>query len=409
MALSESQLKKMLAKYKYRDLAVQETVNVTGQYKDLKPVMDNYVFNDGSSRELMSLTGTIPVNYRGNIYNIPICLWLLDTYPFNPPICFVKPTSSMTIKTGKHVDANGRIYLPYLHEWKHPQSDLIGLIQVMIVVFGDEPPVFSRPTISASYPSYQATGPPNTSYMPGMPSGISPFPPGPAPNPSGYSVYPYPAPSGPFPATTSTPHYPSQPPVTTVADGRRKQKQVWICGHSYVFWAEKRALERSFGPQLGIRLEDAKLHWLGKSGMVWDQLVPILLHTRRRLTDPDILVIHLGGNDLGTASNLDVINRMKKDFGLLKQIFKNTILVWSNIIPRKVWNQEIPHKVMERSRKILNEEMGYFMQYIGGTVIQHDLLVPESPGLFHLDGVLLSQSGTDIFNLDLQSALETLI
>ncbi|XP_026562310.1 tumor susceptibility gene 101 protein isoform X2 [Pseudonaja textilis] len=220
MALSESQLKKMLAKYKYRDLAVQETVNVTGQYKDLKPVMDNYVFNDGSSRELMSLTGTIPVNYRGNIYNIPICLWLLDTYPFNPPICFVKPTSSMTIKTGKHVDANGRIYLPYLHEWKHPQSDLIGLIQVMIVVFGEEPPVFSRPTISASYPPYQATGPPNTSYMPGMPSGISPFPPGPAPNPSGYSVYPYPAPSGPFPATTSTPHYPSQPPVTTVGPSR---------------------------------------------------------------------------------------------------------------------------------------------------------------------------------------------
>ncbi|KAK9410062.1 putative tumor susceptibility protein [Crotalus adamanteus] len=220
MAMPENQLKKMLAKYKYRDLAVQETVNVTGQYKDLKPVMDNYVFNDGSSRELMSLTGTIPVSYRGNIYNIPICLWLLDTYPFNPPICFVKPTSSMTIKTGKHVDANGRIYLPYLHEWKHPQSDLIGLIQVMIVVFGDEPPVFSRPTISASYPPYQATGPPNTSYMPGMPSGISPFPPGPPPNPSGYSGYPYPAPSGPFPATTSTPHYPSQPPVTTVGPSR---------------------------------------------------------------------------------------------------------------------------------------------------------------------------------------------
>uniref|UniRef100_A0A1W7RC29 Tumor susceptibility 101 protein-like protein n=1 Tax=Agkistrodon contortrix contortrix TaxID=8713 RepID=A0A1W7RC29_AGKCO len=220
MAMSETQLKKMLAKYKYRDLAVQETINVTGQYKDLKPVMDNYVFNDGSSRELMSLTGTIPVSYRGNIYNIPICLWLLDTYPFNPPICFVKPTSSMTIKTGKHVDANGRIYLPYLHEWKHPQSDLIGLIQVMIVVFGDEPPVFSRPTISASYPPYQATGPPNTSYMPGMPSGISPFPPGPPPNPSGYSGYPYPAPSGPFPATTSTPHYSSQPPVTTVGPSR---------------------------------------------------------------------------------------------------------------------------------------------------------------------------------------------
>ncbi|KAH0620953.1 hypothetical protein JD844_021872 [Phrynosoma platyrhinos] len=158
MAVTESQLKKMLGKYKYRDLTVQETISVIAQYKDLKPVMDGYVFNDGSSRELMSLTGTIP-----------------------------------------------------------PMSDLIGLIQVMIVVFGEEPPVFSRPTISAAYPPYQATGPPNSSYMPGMPSGIS-FPPGPPPNPSGYPNYPYPPPSGPFPATTSTQHYPSQPPVTTVGE-----------------------------------------------------------------------------------------------------------------------------------------------------------------------------------------------
>ncbi|KAM6133699.1 tumor susceptibility gene 101 protein isoform 1-T1 [Phoenicopterus ruber ruber] len=216
MAVSESQLKKMLAKYKYRDLTVQETTSVITQYKDLKPVMDSYVFNDGSSRELMSLSGTIPVPYRGNTYNIPICLWLLDTYPFNPPICFVKPTSSMTIKTGKHVDANGKIYLPYLHEWKYPQSDLLELIQVMIVVFGEEPPVFSRPTASSSYPPYQATGPPTTSYVPG---GISTYPAGSTPNPSSYPNYAYPGGVA-FPATTSVQYYPSQPPVTTVGPSR---------------------------------------------------------------------------------------------------------------------------------------------------------------------------------------------
>lgn len=54
----------------------------------------------------------------GNTYNIPICVWLLDTYPYNPPICFVKPTSTMMIKPGTHVDADGKFYLPYLHEWK---------------------------------------------------------------------------------------------------------------------------------------------------------------------------------------------------------------------------------------------------------------------------------------------------
>ncbi|XP_054027955.1 tumor susceptibility gene 101 protein isoform X2 [Melanerpes formicivorus] len=218
MAVSESQLKKMLTKYKYRDLTVQETTSVITQYKDLKPVMDSYVFNDGSSRELMSLSGTIPVPYRGNTYNIPICLWLLDTYPFNPPICFVKPTSSMTIKTGKHVDANGKIYLPYLHEWKYPQSDLLELIQVMIVVFAEEPPVFSRPTASSGYSPYQATGPPTSSYVPGIAGGIPAYPAGSTPNPS-FPNYPYPG-GVPFPATTSVQYYPSQPPVTTVGPSR---------------------------------------------------------------------------------------------------------------------------------------------------------------------------------------------
>ncbi|XP_036718860.1 LOW QUALITY PROTEIN: tumor susceptibility gene 101 protein-like [Balaenoptera musculus] len=218
VAGSESQLKKMVSKFKYRDPTVRKTVSVITLYKDLKPVLDSYVFNDGSSRELMNLTGAIPVPYRGIHINNPICLWLLDTYPYNPPICFVKPTSSMTIKTGKHVDANGKIYLPYLHEWKHSQSDSLGLIQVMTVVFGEELPVFSRPTISASYPPYQATGPPNTSYVPGMPSGISAYPSGYPPNPSGYPGCPYP-PGGQYPVTTSS-QYPSQPPVTTVGPSR---------------------------------------------------------------------------------------------------------------------------------------------------------------------------------------------
>ncbi|GCB76733.1 hypothetical protein scyTo_0017500, partial [Scyliorhinus torazame] len=166
-------------------------------------------FNNGSSQELMSLTGTIPVSYRGNMYNIPVCLWLLDTYPYNPPICFVKPTSTMMIKTGKHVDANGKIYLPYLHEWKHPHSELYGLIQVMIVMFGEEPPVFSRPAVPPQYPPYQATGPPTTSYMPGMPTGVAPYPSGHT-NAGGFPGYPYPQ-STSYPPTTGTAQHPPYP------------------------------------------------------------------------------------------------------------------------------------------------------------------------------------------------------
>ena len=37
--------------------------------------------------------------------------------------------SSMTIKIGKHVDANGKMYLPYLHEWEHPSQTCWGLFK----------------------------------------------------------------------------------------------------------------------------------------------------------------------------------------------------------------------------------------------------------------------------------------
>ncbi|XP_067258099.1 tumor susceptibility gene 101 protein [Chanodichthys erythropterus] len=218
-AMNDSSLRKMLAKiYKYRDLTARDLTNVTPHYKDLKPVMDNYVFNDGSTKELLSLTGTVPVNYRGNVYNIPICLWLLDTYPYNPPICFVKPTSAMMIKTGKHVDANGKIYLPYLHEWKPPQSDLLGLIQVMVVVFGEEPPVFSRPTTQATYPAFPAAGPPNTSYMPSTPG--LPYSQGHSANPGGFQGYPYPAAASGYPSTSGSSLYTPVPSITTVGPTR---------------------------------------------------------------------------------------------------------------------------------------------------------------------------------------------
>ena len=43
---------------------------------------------------------------------------LLDTHPTNPPLAFVRPTAYMEIKISRHVDHTGKIYHPYLHEWK---------------------------------------------------------------------------------------------------------------------------------------------------------------------------------------------------------------------------------------------------------------------------------------------------
>lgn len=64
---------------------------------------------------------------KGRSYNFPIQLWLLDSFPFTPPICHLKPTSNMVIREGKHVDAHGRIHLPGLHNWDHVRSCTVWL------------------------------------------------------------------------------------------------------------------------------------------------------------------------------------------------------------------------------------------------------------------------------------------
>ncbi|KAI1903999.1 hypothetical protein AGOR_G00001170 [Albula goreensis] len=144
--VKEGALKKMLPKrYKHRGLIAHEICSVISDYKCLTPAMEAYVFNDGTTRDLMCLSGNVPAFFFGKEFNIPVCLWILDSYPTSPPICFVKPTKDTMIVTGQYTDANGAIHLPYLHEWNYPQSDLYGLIQMLTVVFGEEPPTCARP------------------------------------------------------------------------------------------------------------------------------------------------------------------------------------------------------------------------------------------------------------------------
>ncbi|XP_006810896.2 ubiquitin-conjugating enzyme E2 variant 3-like, partial [Neolamprologus brichardi] len=83
---------------------------------------------------------------KGRSYNFPIQLWLLDSFPFTPPICHLKPTSNMVIREGKHVDAHGRIHLPGLHNWDHPKSSVVGLLNEMVTKFQEDPPLSSKTT-----------------------------------------------------------------------------------------------------------------------------------------------------------------------------------------------------------------------------------------------------------------------
>ena len=68
--------------------------------------------------------------FQGSTYNIPVAVYLVDTHPYYAPMCYVCPTPNMMVKESKTVDKLGRIYLPYLSDWRYPGYDLNGLLQV---------------------------------------------------------------------------------------------------------------------------------------------------------------------------------------------------------------------------------------------------------------------------------------
>uniref|UniRef100_A0A8C3B3C0 Zgc:123278 n=1 Tax=Cyclopterus lumpus TaxID=8103 RepID=A0A8C3B3C0_CYCLU len=96
-------------------------------------------------KNLMSLTGTIPVTFKDKTYNIPVCLWIEESYPQTAPICYVRPSCEMMVLRGKYTSSNYEVLLPYLEEWKNGECDLVSLLQVMVVIFGDLPPVCMQP------------------------------------------------------------------------------------------------------------------------------------------------------------------------------------------------------------------------------------------------------------------------
>uniref|UniRef100_A0A0B7A2X0 UEV domain-containing protein n=1 Tax=Arion vulgaris TaxID=1028688 RepID=A0A0B7A2X0_9EUPU len=277
MSQHEAALRNYLLKYKHPNETKLDIINTVTQYRDLRPSFDPFVFNDGTHRQLVQLDGTIPVNYKGNVYNIPITIWILDTHPHNPPMVFIKPTSTMQIKPGRYVDANGKVEMPYVREWRHPTSHLLGLVRILTATFGEECPVFSRasgpirpPGItfpsqppytanqggmpmpamsypassgsggpgypSASYPAYPSSGsypnignPPypsysqpvqNSGYPPPYPSNTAnpPYPSSQPQRPSGYT-----APSGSYPSSQFNSHLPYQSVVNNVGAGERPQ------------------------------------------------------------------------------------------------------------------------------------------------------------------------------------------
>ncbi|OCT97462.1 hypothetical protein XELAEV_18009686mg [Xenopus laevis] len=100
---------------------------------------------------------------------------------------------------------------------------------------------------------------------------------------------------------------------------------------------------------------------------------------------PDIIVIHLGGNDI------------------------DTIITWSEVVSRRVWLYDIQHRPVDRCRRKLNFAVAKFLRSLNMSTYRHQELELGAEGLFRTDGVHLSDIGNYIFNTSLQKIIEKAI
>ncbi|XP_062982762.1 uncharacterized protein LOC134398982 isoform X1 [Elgaria multicarinata webbii] len=188
------------------------------------------------------------------------------------------------------------------------------------------------------------------------------------------------------------------------ADRRRRcaPVRIVICGHSMVFWAGRRAANSSIGTQLGFS-QLANIQWLGRRGMRWERLLPTLFQAAA--SPPQVLIIHLGGNDLGFLKGKALILQAIADFKVIRQRWPGIVITWSCILPRFAWrSSEI--KPLERARRRVNGEIFRDLIKHGDVSIRHPLITLARRELYRQDGVHLSDIGNDLILHDLQRGLK---
>jgi ESCRT-I complex subunit TSG101 len=159
-----------------------------------------FFYNDGQSKELLCLAGTVTCQYKGSRYNIPVDIWFQQDHPHVAPLAYVKPTAEMYVSpNSQDVQPDGMVILPYLKRWRHvsdahafnstdnvrvpvfrrtqPNSDMSSLLNAMSEAFSRSPPVYSgAPSRSTPYPTH----PPSMGAAMPMPGNahttVSPYP-----------------------------------------------------------------------------------------------------------------------------------------------------------------------------------------------------------------------------------------
>ncbi|KAJ8320014.1 hypothetical protein KUTeg_001601 [Tegillarca granosa] len=155
---------------------------------------------------------------------------------------------------------------------------------------------------------------------------------------------------------------------------------------SIIYWAHRSAL-RLLNRHLRLEQQGVHINWMGK-------------RVQR------ILILHVGGNDLIDYTTSMLCAKIEYDISILAQWLPNTIIIWSDILPRLYWRGSLNIKAIEKKRKRVNRSGRRSAFLVGGRVIHHQDITYVCPSLFRADKVHLTDVGNALFLNNLQNELE---
>ncbi|XP_053374622.1 uncharacterized protein LOC123531513 isoform X3 [Mercenaria mercenaria] len=171
-------------------------------------------------------------------------------------------------------------------------------------------------------------------------------------------------------------------------------KDIWIIGDSIPLLAGARANELK-KPDLNAPGQRT-IGWWGIRDMSWDDFQNSVKGLLPLTKSPDIIFIHLGGNDMISKTQIQIGKIIKQDILYLHETMPDSKIIWMDILQRLSWDVTSDNRIEYKRRRVNRWGRQHVKLCAHSDVLSIDMNV-KRPELFLEDGIHLSELGQELY------------
>ncbi|XP_053380254.1 uncharacterized protein LOC128548800 [Mercenaria mercenaria] len=173
----------------------------------------------------------------------------------------------------------------------------------------------------------------------------------------------------------------------------QEDADIWVLGDSIPYWAGERAKQTG---KEHLSLPNTTIAWWAVRGLGWSTFRHSIETQVLLCNPPRIIAINLGGNDLVSLSLLNVKTEIEAEIAYLRDAFPGALIIWIDILPRRVWRGASGLKAIDDKRKRVNRVGRQTVRKSG----RSDVISPDidaETNFFRNDGIHLNEVGCEFY------------